>query len=150
MEEKMTARAGTGVNKKRTSSQRVKEEEKREKTEKLNAQKSALGSKLAAVDALRSGFEIPAIEGREVEHVQYGTGKVIRQDGAVITVQYGDVTKKQKLPFVVAGGLMHLNDADMETSLTRIEELDRQGDALRKEMQYLDSLLADLNKPPAK
>ena len=96
----MTARAGTGVNKKRTSSQRVKEEEKREKTEKLNAQKSALGSKLAAVDALRSGFEIPAIEGREVEHVQYGTGKVIRQDGAVITVQYGDMTKKQKLPLL--------------------------------------------------
>jgi hypothetical protein len=45
---------------------------------------------------------------------------------------------------------MHLKDADMETSLTRIEELDRQGDALRKEMQYLDSLLADLNRPPAK
>jgi hypothetical protein len=150
MEEKMTARAGTGVNKKRTSSQRLKEEEKRDKTEKLNAQRDALGSRLAAVDALRSEFEIPALEGEEVEHVQYGPGKVLRQDGAVITVQYGDMTKKQKLPFVVAGGLMHLKDADAENSLVQIENLDRQGDALRREMQYIESLLADLNKPPAK
>ena len=135
MEEKMTARAGTGVNKKRTSSQRVKEEEKREKTEKLNAQKSALGSKLAAVDALRSGVEIPALEGREVEHVSTGQEKS-SAGRAVIAVQYGDVTKKQKLPFVVAGGLMHLKDADMETSLTRIEELTDRGRP-PKEMQYL-------------
>ena len=149
-EEKMTARAGTGVNKKRTSSQRLKEEEKREKKEKLNAQKNALASRLAAVDALRSGFEIPVLEGQEVEHVQYGTGTVIRQDGSVVTVRYGDMTKKQKLPFVVAGGLMHLKDSGAEDSLAQIENLDRQGDALRKEMQYIDSLLADLDKPPAK
>lgn len=149
-EEKMTARAGTGVNKKRTSSQRLKEEEKREKKEKLNVQKNALASKLAAVDALRSGFEIPVLEGQEVEHVQYGTGTVIRQDDTVVTVRYGDMTRKQKLPFVVAGGLMHLKDAGAEDSLAQIENLDRQGDALRKEMHYIDSLLADLDKPPSK
>lgn len=146
MEGKMTARAGAGGSKKRTSSQRLKEEEKREKTEKLIAQRSALASRLAAVDALRSGFEIPVLEGEEVEHIQYGPGKIIRQDSDVLTVQYGDLTKKQKLPFVVAGGFMHLKDSDAEAGLVQMEDLDRQGAALRREMQYVESLLADLDK----
>ena len=50
----MADKEGTEV-KKKTLSQRQKEEEKREKIEKLNAQKESLGSRLAAVEALRSG-----------------------------------------------------------------------------------------------
>ena len=101
----MAAKAGAET-KKKTSTQRQKEEEKRERSEKLNAQKSALESRLAAVEALRSGYEIPVLEGQEVEHTQYGPGTVVSQREAVITVRYGNVEKKQKLPFVVAGGFM--------------------------------------------
>lgn len=141
----MTAKAGTET-KKKTSTQRQKEEEKRERSEKLNAQKSALESRLAAVEALRSGYEIPVLEGQEVEHTQYGPGTVISQQGAVITVRYGNVEKKQKLPFVVAGGFLHLKDSETETQLVHMDDLDKQKASLNKEIQYINSLLGDLEK----
>ena len=77
--ERMAAKAGTETRKK-TSSQRQKEEEKRERSEKLNAQKDSLQSRLAAVEALRSGFEMPLLEGMEVEHTQYGPGTVVKRN----------------------------------------------------------------------
>ena len=141
----MAARAGTETRKK-TSTQRQKEEEKREKTEKLTAQKYSLASRLAAVEVLRSGFSLPQLEGEDVEHTQYGPGKVIAQKGAVITVQYSGSSKKQKLPFVVAGGFLRLHDPEMETQMFRLDELDRQKDSLEKEIKYIDSLLGDLEK----
>lgn len=141
----MTAKAGTET-KKKTSTQRQKEEEKRERFGKLDAQRNSLQSKLAAVEALRSGFEMPQLEGAEVEHTQYGPGTVLKQQGAVLTVLYGDVEKKQKLPFVVSGGFMHLHDEDLETQLVHMEELDKQKNSLEKEIQYIESLLGDLDK----
>lgn len=141
----MAAKTGSATRKK-TSTQRQKEEEKRVKSEKITAQKNSLMNRLAAVDALRSGFEMPQLEGEEVEHAQYGSGKVTAQQGAVITVQYDGTAKKQKLPFVVACGILHLKDEKTETELTQMEDLDRQKDSLQKEIQYLDSLLGDLEK----
>lgn len=141
----MTAKAGTET-KKKTSTQRQKEEEKRERVERLEAQKNSLQSRLAAVDALRSGFEMPQLEGVEVEHTQYGPGTVVKQQGAVLTVRYGEVEKKQKLPFVVSGGFMRLQDEAMETQLVHMEDLDKQKSSLEKEIQYIESLLGDLEK----
>lgn len=141
----MTAKAGTET-KKKTSTQRQKEEEKRERIERLEAQKNSLQSRLAAVDALRSGFEMPQLEGVEVEHTQYGPGTVVKQQGAVLTVRYGEVEKKQKLPFVVSGGFMRLQDEAMETQLVHMEDLDKQKSSLEKEIQYIESLLGDLEK----
>lgn len=141
----MTAKAGTET-KKKTSTQRQKEEVKRERFEKLEAQKSVLQNKLASVDAHRSGFEMPQLEGMEVEHTQYGPGTVMKQQGAVLTVRYGEVEKKQKLPFVVSGGFMRLQDEAMETRLAHMEELDKQKSSLEKEIQYVESLLGDLEK----
>jgi ATP-dependent 26S proteasome regulatory subunit len=141
----MAAKAGTETRKK-TSSQRQKEEEKRERSEKLNAQKDSLQSRLAAVEALRSGFEMPLLEGREVEHTQYGPGTVISQQGAVITVRYGETVKKQKLPYVVSGGFLLLRDDQLETQMVHMEELDRQKDSLEKEIHYIESLLSDLER----
>lgn len=141
----MAVREGAEV-KKKTSTQRQKEEEKRERMEKLNAQKASLGSRLAAVDALLSGYTIPDLQGTEVDHTQYGRGTVILQKEGVITVRYGETEKKQKLPFVVAGGFMHLQDAEMETQLSQMDDLNRQKDSLEKEIQYMDSLLSDLEK----
>ena len=141
----MTAKAGTET-KKKTSTQRQKEEEKRERFEKLEAHKNSLQSRLAAVDALRSGFEMPQLEGAEVEHTQYGPGTVMKQQGAVLTVRYGEAEKKQKLPFVVSGGFMRLHDEAMETQLVHMEELDKQKSSLEKEIQYIESLLGDLEK----
>ena len=143
--EEMAARAGT-ESRKKTSTQRQKEEEKREKAGKLTAQRSALQSRLAAVDALRSGFTLPDLTGAAVEHTQYGSGTVEIQQDAVLTVRYGTSVKKQKLPFVVAGGFMHLQDAEMETQLSQMDDLNRQKDSLEKEIQYLNSLLSDLEK----
>lgn len=143
--ERMASKAGTET-KKKTSTQRQKEEEKRERSEKLNAQKDSLQSRLAAVEALRSGFEMPQIEGEEVDHTQYGRGIVVKQQGAVITVRYESGEKKQKLPFVVTGGFLHLQDASLETQLVQIEDLDKQKYSLEKEIQYIDSLLGDLQK----
>ena len=131
---------------KKTSTQRQKEEEKRKKTEKITAQRDSLLSRLAAVNALRGGCEIPELEGMNVVHAQYGSGVVTQQKGAVITVRYEGSVKKQKLPFVVAGGLLHLNDEATEAMLTQMDDLDRQKDSLEKEIHYLESLLSDLEK----
>lgn len=141
----MADREGTEV-KKKTLSQRQKEEEKREKIEKLNAQRESLGSRLAAVEALRSGFSFPDLQGADVEHSQYGPGKVVSQNESVLTIDYDGVEKKQKLPFVVAGGFLHLQDAEMETQFVQMEDLDRQKSALEKELHFVESLLGDLNK----
>ena len=94
----------------------------------------------------RSGYEIPVLEGQEVEHTQYGPGTVVSQREAVITVRYGNVEKKQKLPFVVAGGFMHLKDSETETQLVHMDDLDKQKASLDKEIQYINSLLGDLEK----
>lgn len=141
----MADKEGTEV-KKKTLSQRQKEEEKREKIEKLNAQKESLESRLAAVEALRSGFSFPDLQGAEVEHSQYGPGKVVSQNESVLTIDYDGVEKKQKLPFVVAGGFLHLPDSEMETQFVQMEDLDKQKSALEKELHFIESLLGDLNK----
>ncbi len=141
----MAEKEGTEV-KKKTLSQRQKEEEKREKIEKLNAQKESLGSRLAAVEALRSGFSFPDLQGAEVEHSQYGPGKVVSQNESVLTIDYDGVEKKQKLPFVVAGGFLHLPDSEMETQFVQMEDLDKQKSTLEKELHFIESLLGDLNK----
>lgn len=139
------AKTGTETRKK-TTTQRQKEEEKREKIEKLTGQRDSLMSRRAAVEALRSGFEMPQLEGQKVEHTQYGEGDVIAQKDAVITVQYGETVKKQKLPFVVAGGFLHLQEEETETKLAQMNDLDKQKDALDREIQYVESLLGDLEK----
>ena len=141
----MATKAGT-EKKKKTSTQRQKEEEKRERIEALTAQRDSLQSKLAAVEALRNGFEMPELEGREVVHTQYGPGVIVQQKGAVITVKYGDEEKKQKLPAVVSGKFMSLQDEDLEMQFFHMDELDMQKDALQKKLQYANSLLSDLEK----
>lgn len=141
----MATKAGT-EKKKKTSTQRQKEEEKRERIEALTAQRDSLQSKLAAVEALRNGFEMPQLEGREVVHTQYGLGVIVQQKGAVITVKYGDEEKKQKLPAVVSGKFMSLQDEDLEMQFFHMDELDMQKDALQKKLQYANSLLSDLEK----
>lgn len=141
----MAARAGAEI-KKKTASQRQKEEEKREKAQQLNTHREALLSRLAAVDALREGFAMPALTGHEVEHAQYGHGTVTAQKEGVITVQYGETARKQKLPFIVAAGLLSLQDEQMEKDLVKMEELDRSRDTLLKEIHYTESLLEDLEK----
>lgn len=141
----MAAKDGTEV-KKKTSSQRQKEEEKREKTEKLNAQKVSLSSRLAAVEALRSRYSFPDLQGVDVEHTQYGPGKVVDQKESVLVIDYNGMNKKQKLPFVVANGFLHLEDPEMEKSFLQMDDLDRQMNALTKELQYINSLLSDLDK----
>ena len=84
--------------------------------------------------------------GQWVEHTQYGTGKVVEQKESVLTIDYSGVEKKQKLPFVVAGGFLSLNDPETETKLVQMDDLDKQKSTLEKEMHYIESLLNDLNK----
>ena len=64
----------------------------------------------------------------------------------MLTVQYENSVKKQKLPFVVAGGFLHLNDGETETRMVQMDELDSQKSSLQKEISYIDSLLGDLEK----
>lgn len=141
----MAAKAGTET-KKKTSAQRQKEEEKRARIEELTAKKVSLENRISTVAALRGGFEMPQLEGREVEHTLYGPGTIIKHKGAVITVRYGDEEKKQKLPLVVAGHLMSLGDEELETRFEHMAELDKQRDAMEKELQYVNSQLGDLEK----
>lgn len=141
----MAGREGT-EGKKKTSSQRQKEEEKRERSVKLNAQKESFESRLAAVQALLGSIEMPDLQGMEVEHTQYGPGTVISQKETVITVRYGDTEKKQKIPFAVAEGFLRLPDKEMETNLTRMDDLMGQKNVIEKEIHYLTSLLEDLEK----
>ena len=81
-----------------------------------------------------------------MEHSQYGAGRVNQQIDAVLTIEYGGKIRKQKLPFVVASGCVTVDDSDITERCRKISDLETEQTRLKKEIQYRESWISDLQK----
>ena len=105
---------GINVRRRRATTKKQREEEARIEIEKLTNQLGELRGKLTEVTEKREAMTLPNLEGRKVEHSQYGEGTVSEQRDTVLTISY----------------------AGLETEQSR----------LKKEIQYRESWISDLQK----
>lgn len=134
------------VRKKKLTIKQQKELEKRQKIEALTEQRDELQREYDAADEKRAEIHFPLLAGKQVEHTQYGPGTVIDQKDSVLTVQYGDVIKKQKLPFVLVSGYLQQDDDAAVDTCRRISELDEQLTSIRKKINVVDDEIGVLEK----
>lgn len=137
---------GIDVRRRRATTKQQREAENKVKIEKLTFQIGELRGKLTEVTEARDAMVLPNLEGRTVEHSQYGQGTVSDQTDAVLTIEYARGTRKQKLPFVVASGCVTVDDEEATESCRKIQDLDNEQARLRKEIQYCESWISDLQK----
>ena len=112
----------------------------------LDLETGELRGKLTEVTEQREAMTLPNLEGRKVEHSQYGHGIVNGQQDAVLTIEYSDGVRRQKLPFVIASGCVKVNDLEATENCKRISDLDNEQAKLRREIQYKESWISDLQK----
>ncbi|MBQ8985928.1 MAG: hypothetical protein IJ100_01600 [Lachnospiraceae bacterium] len=137
---------GINVRRRRATTKQQREEQKKIQIKKLTFQIDELRGKLTEVTEARDAMVLPNLEGRTVEHSQYGQGKVSGQQDAVLTIEYARGTRKQKLPFVIASGCVTVDDIEATESCRKMLDLDNEQAKLRKEIQYCESWISDLQK----
>ena len=137
---------GINVRRRRATTKQQREEQKKIQIKKLTFQIDELRGKLTEVTEAREAMVLPNLEGRTVEHSQYGQGKVNDQQDAVLTIEYARGIRKQKLPFVIASGCVTVDDAEATESCRKMLDLDNEQARLRKEIQYCESWISDLQK----
>ena len=143
----MTQRA-TGINlrRRRATTKKQREEEARIEIEKLTRQVGKLRGRLTEVTEQREAMTLPNLEGKKVEHTQYGEGTVSEQRDAVLTIDYAGRIRKQKLPFVIASGCVTVDDSEATERCRKISDLETEQSRLKKEIQYRESWISDLQK----
>lgn len=134
------------VRKKKLTIKQQKELEKRQKIGALQEQRDELQGEYDAADAKRAQMKFPDLKGKQVEHTQYGPGTVTDQSDSVLTVQYGDVVKKQKLPFVLVSGYLQVGDEEAVQTCRRISDLDDELTSIRKKISVVDDEIGVLEK----
>ena len=123
-----------------------REEEARIEIEKLTRQVGKLRGRLTEVTEQREAMTLPNLEGKKVEHTQYGEGTVSEQRDAVLTIDYAGRIRKQKLPFVIASGCVTVDDSEATERCRKISDLETEQTRLKKEIQYRESWISDLQK----
>ena len=143
----MAQRANSmGVRRRRATTKKQREAEARIEIEKLTRQVGKLRGRLTEVTEQREAMTLPNLEGKDVEHTQYGKGTVSEQNDAVLTIDYAGRIRKQKLPFVVASGCVTVDDSEATERCLRISDLETEQSRLKKEIQYRESWISDLQK----
>ena len=143
----MTQRAtGINVRRRRATTKKQREEEARIEIEKLTRQVGKLRGRLTEVTEQREAMTLPNLEGKKVEHTQYGKGTVSEQRDAVLTIDYAGRIRKQKLPFVIASGCVTVDDSEATERCRKISDLETEQTRLKKEIQYRESWISDLQK----
>ena len=143
----MTQRAtGINVRRRRATTKKQREEEARIEIEKLTRQVGKLRGRLTEVTEQREAMTLPNLEGKKVEHTQYGEGTVSEQRDAVLTIDYAGRIRKQKLPFVIASGCVTVDDSEATERCRKISDLETEQSRLKKEIQYRESWISDLQK----
>ena len=137
---------GINVRRRRTITKQQREEAKKIQIEKLTFQIGELRGKLTEVTEERDAMVLPNLEGKTVKHSQYGQGTVNNQADAVLTIEYARGIRKQKLPFVIASGCVTVDDMEATENCRKILLLDNEQARLRKEIQYCESWISDLQK----
>ena len=143
----MAQRANSmGVRRRRATTKKQREAEARIEIEKLTRQVGKLRGRLTEVTEQREAMTLPNLEGKDVEHTQYGKGTVSEQNDAVLTIDYAGRIRKQKLPFVIASGRVTVDDSEATERCLRISDLETEQSRLKKEIQYRESWISDLQK----
>ena len=143
----MAQRANSmGVRRRRATTKKQREAEARIEIEKLTRQVGKLRGRLTEVTEQREAMTLPNLEGKNVEHTQYGKGTVSEQNDAVLTIDYAGRIRKQKLPFVIASGCVTVDDSEATERCLRISDLETEQSRLKKEIQYRESWISDLQK----
>ena len=137
---------GMGVRRRRAATKKQREEEARIEIEKLTRQVGKLRGRLTEVTEQREAMTLPNLEGKNVEHTQYGKGTVSEQCDAVLTIDYAGRIRKQKLPFVIASGCVTVDDSEATERCRKISDLETEQSRLKKEIQYRESWISDLQK----
>ena len=137
---------GINVRRSRATTKKQRAEEAKIEIEKLTAQLGELRGKLTEVTEQREAMTLPNLEGRKVEHSQYGEGTVNEQRDTVLTITYAGGVRKQKLPFVIASGCVTVDDSEATEKCRRISVLETEQSRLRKEIQYRESWISDLQR----
>ena len=135
-----------GIRRRRATTKKQREEEARIEIEKLTRQVGKLRGRLTEVTEQREAMTLPNLEGKNVEHTQYGKGTVSEQNDAVLTIDYAGRIRKQKLPFVIASGCVTVDDSEATERCLRISDLETEQSRLKKEIQYRESWISDLQK----
>ena len=138
---------GISVRRRRATTKKQREEEARIEIEKLTRQVGKLRGRLTEVTEQREAMTLPNLEGKKVEHTQYGEGTVSEQQDAVLTINYAGRIRKQKLPFVIASGCVTVDDCEATERCRKISDLETEQSGLKKEMQYRESGISELKKP---
>ena len=143
----MAQRANSmGVRRRRATTKKQREAEARIEIEKLTRQVGKLRGRLTEVTEQREAMTLPNLEGKDVDHTQYGKGTVSEQNDAVLTIDYAGRIRKQKLPFVIASGCVTVDDSEATERCLRISDLETEQSRLKKEIQYRESWISDLQK----
>ena len=143
----MAQRANSmGVRRRRATTKKQREAEARIEIEKLTRQVGKLRGRLTEVTEQREAMTLPNLEGKKVEHTQYGEGTVSEQRDAVLTIDYAGRIRKQKLPFVIASGCVTVDDSEATERCRKISDLETEQSRLKKEIQYRESWISDLQK----
>lgn len=137
---------GINVRRSRATTKKQRAEEAKIEIEKLTAQLGELRGKLTEVTEQREAMTLPNLEGRKVEHSQYGEGTVNEQRDTVLTITYAGGVRKQKLPFVIASGCVTVDDREATERCRRISVLETEQSRLKKEIQYRESWISDLQR----
>ena len=137
---------GVGVRRRRATTKKQREEAARVEIEKLTRQVGQLRGRLTEVTEQREAMTLPNLEGKTVEHTQYGAGTVSEQKDAVLTIDYAGRIRKQKLPFVIASGCVTVDDSEATERCRKISDLETEQTRLKKEIQYRESWISDLQK----
>ena len=141
---------GINVRRRRATTKKQREEAAKIEIQKLTGQldvlRGRLTGRLTEVTEQREAMTLPNLEGKKVEHSKYGEGTVNEQKDAVLTVTYAGGVRKQKLPFVIASGCVTVDDSEATERCRRINDLETEQSKLKKEIQYRESWISDLQK----
>ncbi len=130
----------------KTTSKQQREEEYNRRIEELTEEIASLEEEVSVVRTQRKAIDFPNLKEMTAHHVQYGEGTVTEQKGAVLTISYSGMSKKQKLPFVLVSGCISVEDESAVVVCRAIDELDQKISHIEKEIGYRRSEIADLKK----
>ncbi|WP_026494522.1 hypothetical protein [Butyrivibrio sp. WCD3002] len=99
----------------KTRTKRTKEllEENLKKVEELSNEHESLEKEISAIDGEDKALGDKDVVGMDIEHEKFGKGKIAKQDGKYIEVQFKDVIKKFVLPGAIADGYLRIDDEEL-------------------------------------
>ena len=95
-------------------------------------------SQLDAVQEQLSQFDHLSFSNLKVQHKRFGEGKVLAQEGAILTIKFSDGEKRLVLPDVFVNQTMLTEDPDIVEHYLQMNELQKSERQLRIQAQALE------------